>query len=76
MMYDIFCAVAEFANEKVNVYCRCHIRTKEVRKVCAKHPDTDVYLSRLTAERLDRDNVIVMPAPECSFAEWDPGKVL
>ena len=61
----------------VDVCSRCQTRTKDIRKLCAKYPDTDIYLSRLVKERLDpEDNVIIMPAPECSFAEWDPGKIL
>jgi len=63
--------------EIVDVCSRCKTRTEGIRSLCARNPEADVYLSRCVEEKqtLD-DDVIIFPAPECSFAQFDPGKIL
>ena len=61
----------------VDVCSRCKTRTEVVRSLCTRNPEADVYLSRYVEEKqtLD-DDVIIFPAPECSFTQFDPGKIL
>ena len=61
----------------VDVCSRCQTRTKDIRRLCVSKSDVEVYLSRFAVERQEpADNVIIMPAPECSFTQFDPGKLL
>ena len=58
------------------MHCRCHGRISRVQTSSGQH-NTEVFLSRHKdeIEVLD-DGVIIHPAPDCSFAKFDPGKIL
>ena len=63
--------------ETVHVCSRCKSRTEAIRSFCMRNPESDVYLSRFIEARQSLDNdVVIIPAPECSFAQFDPGKLL
>ena len=59
-----------------NVCGRCTRRTKYIRELSAR-PNLEIYLSRLVEERKNiTKNIIILPVPECSFTQFDPGKSL
>ena len=60
--------------EYVDVCSRCESRTATIRELSR---DREVYLSRFAEKRQNVSaEVSIMPAPECSFTQFDPGKTL
>ena len=58
------------------MHCRCQGRISRVQTLSGQD-DKEVFLSRHIDEIDDKGNgVIIHPAPDCSFAKFDPGKIL